>query len=127
MARTPEGKVKDEVKRILNTGGAAMWYFMPVQTGRGKKTIDFIGFFHGQGFGIETKAPGERPTEYQDDDIRLMQDAKCTVFVIDGTDDYPYSNLERWMKQVNSIQASLVKYPQHYRAPVKKLIELTGR
>lgn len=53
-----ENQVKKEVKKILNTYGA--WYFMPSQTGLGRRGIpDFIGVLKGGfGFGIECKGTG---------------------------------------------------------------------
>lgn len=56
---TPEGKVKDAVKKVLKKYG--VWYFMPMQNGFGVVGIpDFICCMDGLFFGIETKAPGKR-------------------------------------------------------------------
>lgn len=58
MARTPEGKVKDEVKKVLKEFGA--WHYMPVQNGMGQVGIpDFICCIGGHFLAIETKAPGK--------------------------------------------------------------------
>lgn len=53
--KTPEGKLKDEVKKYLKSIGA--YYFMPVQMGFGATTLDFLICYRGRFFGIETKNP----------------------------------------------------------------------
>lgn len=59
MAQTPEGRVKDKVKKFLKAQG--IWYYMPVQTGWGVAGIpDFVCCWDGKFLGIETKAPGKR-------------------------------------------------------------------
>jgi len=58
MAQTPEGKVKDAVKKVLKAHD--IWFFMPMQNGFGVVGIpDFICCWKGQFFAIETKAPGK--------------------------------------------------------------------
>lgn len=126
MATTPEGKVKKEVKKILDPLQPQLWYTMPVPTGRGKKTIDFLGTYYGLSFGIETKAPGEEPTEEQNNNLRIMQQAGTQVFCIDGGDKYPYRLLQSWLSQVHSIHRSLPQFPIAYRPRPVKLIELVG-
>lgn len=56
---TPEGKVKDAVKKVLKKHG--VWFFMPMQNGFGVVGIpDFICCIDSQFFAVETKAPGKR-------------------------------------------------------------------
>lgn len=56
---TPEGKVKEAVKKFLKAEG--WWYYMPVQNGMGVVGIpDIIGCKNGRLLAIETKAPGKR-------------------------------------------------------------------
>ncbi|MEE9580114.1 MAG: hypothetical protein V3V74_02210 [Nitrosomonadaceae bacterium] len=81
---TPEGKVKAKVKRILNRAEA--YYFMPVQTGYGMPTLDFLCFHMGSGFAIEAKAPGKKPTKRQEAIIHEIEYSGSQVFVIDGTE-----------------------------------------
>jgi Holliday junction resolvase len=65
-AMTPEGYVKKEVRRVLDTIGGDVWYFMPVSNGMGAHGIpDFIGCCRGVMFGIEAKAVGGKPTRLQ--------------------------------------------------------------
>ena len=59
MASTPEGRVKDAVKKVLKKHG--IWYFMPVSRGMGMHGIpDFICCWEGNFLGIEAKAAGLR-------------------------------------------------------------------
>ena len=56
---TPEGKVKEAVKKWLRERG--YWFYMPVQNGMGVVGIpDFICCCNGRFLAIETKAPGRR-------------------------------------------------------------------
>ena len=73
MAMTPEGRVKDAIKKMLKAAG---WYwFMPVSNGLGKHGIpdiiackptvitpDMVGQRVGLFVGIECKAPGKLGT-----------------------------------------------------------------
>lgn len=71
--KTPEGKLKDQVKAFLKERGA--YYHMPVQMGYGSPTLDFIGCYQGKFFAIETKAPGKGPTPRQNATMRIIEDA----------------------------------------------------
>lgn len=79
---TPEGRVKAKVKRILEKHGA--YFFMPVQSGYGAKTLDFLVCVCGRFVGIETKAPGKQPTDLQKMHMREIEDAGGRCFVVDG-------------------------------------------
>lgn len=78
MARTPEGVVKDDIKKFLDQFGVRMagrpeieggrgWMYMPVPTPFGVNGIpDFCGILFGAPFYIEAKAPKDgRPSENQ--------------------------------------------------------------
>ena len=94
---TPEGKVKEAVKKVLKQFGA--WYFMPVSNGYGKHGIpDFIGVLKGRFFAIETKAPGGVPTPRQEIQIAEIQVAEGRAFVVAGDT----ATLEMWMKEVTA-------------------------
>lgn len=84
MALTPEGRVKEAVKRLLKAHG--VWHYMPVQNGMGQVGIpDFICCWDGRFLAIETKAPGKRnaTTANQDRVIAALQQAGGTALVID--------------------------------------------
>jgi hypothetical protein len=84
MAKTPEGKVKDAVKKELSARG--IWYFMPAANGFGKVGIpDIICCYGGKFLAIETKAPGKRnnTTPNQDARINEIRAAKGWALVVD--------------------------------------------
>jgi len=95
VAGTPEGKVKRRVTQILKKADSC-YYFMPVQTGYGSPTLDYLGCSRGRAFAIETKAPGKVPTRRQVSIIREMNRAEMKVFVIDGS-PYQYEELRLWL------------------------------
>ena len=82
---TPEGKVKSRVKSVLTKRGA--WWYCPVSNGMGAPSLDFLCAIKGNMFGIETKAPGRKPTPRQRLTMRSMMDKDIPCFVIDGTED----------------------------------------
>lgn len=70
---TPEGKVKKEIKDGLESIGA--YYFMPVQSGFGKRTVDILACYKGRFLAIECKrAAGGR--------LSMIQ--KATLLAIQG-------------------------------------------
>lgn len=79
---TPEGKIKTEVKALLNLYGA--YYHMPVLNGMGKPSLDFIGCHKGNFFGIETKAANKQPTERQARTMQEMEAAGGKTFVVNA-------------------------------------------
>lgn len=95
MAGTPEGRVKRRVSQILKKADSC-YYFMPVQTGYGSPTLDYLGSHRGRAFAIETKAPGKKPTVRQLAIIREMEKAEMKVFVIAG-DPVEYEELRLWL------------------------------
>ncbi len=80
---TPEGKVKAAVKRALKKNfGDMLWEFMPVQNGYGKPALDFLLCIGGRFFGLETKAPGKKPTPLQTTTMMDIQAAGGYTFVV---------------------------------------------
>ena len=66
---------------------------MPVPSGFGESTLDYMGCYKGYYFAIETKAPSKRPTPRQQTVITQMQQAGAAVFVIDGD----LTELKQWL------------------------------
>lgn len=95
MGNTPEAKVKRHVSQILKRA-EEVYYFMPVQTGYGSPTLDYLGCSRGRAFAIETKAPGKTPTTRQWAIINEMKLTGMKVFVIDGL-PYQYEELRVWL------------------------------
>lgn len=87
--KTEEGRLKDQVKRYLNQLGAH--FHMPVPSGYGRQTIDFlccVPIYHNGGrigmfVGIETKAPGGKPTPRQKQCIEEIKAAGGVAFYCD--------------------------------------------
>lgn len=77
---TPEGKVKNVVKKRLDEAEA--YNHWPVQTGYGAACLDCHGCYEGIYYAIETKAPGKHPTARQLITIEDIQNAGGQVFVI---------------------------------------------
>lgn len=84
MAQTPEGKVKNAVKKLLKERG--IYFFMPMQNGMGVVGIpDVIACWDGRFLAIETKAPGKRgnTTANQDRQIDLIRKSRGLALVVD--------------------------------------------
>lgn len=75
-----EKTVKQRVKNLLIK--YECYYFMPVQTGYGSPTLDFLGSHKGRFFAVETKAPGKVPTPRQELTMALINASGGAVFVI---------------------------------------------
>lgn len=98
-SKTPEGKVKDAVKEILNNTPEC-WYFMPVQNGMGQMGIpDFICCIRGKFLGIETKSTksSRKLTALQARQIQLIQTARGTAVVINEDN---LNDLERVIREL---------------------------
>ena len=87
---TPEGAVKEGVKKLLKSRG--IWYYMPVSNGMGQHGIpDFICCVppSGKFLAIETKAPGKlrTVTPLQERAIGNIRTAKGWALVVDDAED----------------------------------------
>ena len=81
---TPEGRVKAQVKKVLEAAGA--WYFMPVSNGMGRHGIpDFIACHKGEFLAIETKAGKGRTTALQQRELDRIEAIGGRALVV--TDD----------------------------------------
>lgn len=93
---TPEGKVKDKVKKVLEM--FEVYWHCPVQNGLGAPSLDFVCCYSGRYFAIETKADGKKPTPRQEITIGRIEKAGGKVFVIDGVEGCKV--LAHWLKGV---------------------------
>lgn len=87
-----EAAVKKEIKELLKKHNC--WFYMPVPYGYGSPSLDFLGAKSGRMFGIEAKAPGEKPTKRQILTMTDMANHDIPCFVCDGTN---LEELERWI------------------------------
>ena len=106
---TPEGKVKDEVKKLLtkykiypakDAGNfpkdAEGWYWMPVKNSMGISGIpDVVGHYLGYFFSVETKAPKKKPTGFQALQIAAIAASGGAVFIVDGPESL--KEFEVWL------------------------------
>lgn len=79
---TPEGRVKNMVKKALTKLGDDCWRFMPVQSGYGSVALDFLIAYRGRFIAIETKAPGKTLTPLQESTKAAIEAAGGLVFVV---------------------------------------------
>ena len=92
---TPERKVKTTIRQVLDLHRPDIYYDMPVPSGYGKSTLDFIGCYYGRFFAIEAKALGEPPRPRQEGTIEDMRLAGGQVFVVDGPETLVF--LSDWL------------------------------
>lgn len=86
--QTPEGAVKDRVKKILDKHGA--YRVMPVSNGMGAHGVpDFLACVRGVFVGIEAKAGKNRPTALQLSNLRRIHEAGGCALVI-NEDSLPH-------------------------------------
>lgn len=93
---TPEGKVKKAVTEALRKRGD-VYIFMPVPSGYGQSSLDYVCCYRGRFFAIETKRPGGKPTDRQMQIASLIKRSGGAVFIIDGD----LSELEAWLDTTN--------------------------
>jgi hypothetical protein len=95
---TPEGKVKKDVRKILDRYG--VYYFMPVPYGYGKAGKgDFVCCVNSKFLSIETKKDKGELTELQDEDRKSIEKSKGIKVKI-GPKDLLF--LESLIKQLES-------------------------
>jgi hypothetical protein len=116
MAQTPEGKVKDRVRKLLNFHGVFTiqqaqkilddetsiaviegYFHCPVVNGMGEPTLDFIGCYLGRFFAIETKAHNKQMTDRQELTATVMREAGGVVFLIN--DETGVEPLKHWLEE----------------------------
>ena len=100
---TPEGKVKAAVKKVLAKYPESYWRW-PVPYGYGHSGLDCYGCHYGWFVSIETKAPGEKPTPRQTQDIREINIARGKAFVVDGPETL--ARLEGFLEQVKTNEST---------------------
>lgn len=84
MASTPEKKVKERVKKVLDA--LSIYYFMPATYGFGRSGVpDFVCCFDGRFLGIECKAGNNKPTALQERELQRIDDARGYTFVANET------------------------------------------
>jgi len=102
MARTPEGKVKDRLKKeVLDP--YEVNYFMPVQGGYGAPALDYICCYKGKYFQIETKTGSKEMTPRQKTIAMQVARAGGMAFLIND-DGWTWRTLVKWMNEQPDIE-----------------------
>jgi hypothetical protein len=84
MAMTPEGKVKDRIKKYLKE--KKIYYIMPATGGYGSSGAPDIVVCHkGKFYGLEVKSGVNKPTELQLDNLNRIEDNGGYAFVVNET------------------------------------------
>jgi Holliday junction resolvase len=85
MAKTPEGRIKDAVVKLLKAHG--VYYFFPATHGYGRSGVpDIVCCVKGRFLAIECKAPGKKPTALQEREMGRIGEAGGVALVIDSED-----------------------------------------
>jgi Holliday junction resolvase len=94
---TPEGKVKKQVKKVLDDVGA--YHFSPMTAGYGRSGVpDIIACVKGKFIGIECKAGKNEPTLLQKHNMKLInQSGGLSIVVNEG-------NIESLLTLVKEIE-----------------------
>lgn len=100
-----EKVVKDRVKKLLAEHDC--YKFMPVQSGYGAASLDFLGCHRGRFFAVETKAPGKHLTPRQELVKSEIEEAEGPVFVIG---EYYYEELDTF-SGMETLEAWLLLRP----------------
>lgn len=87
MSRTPEGDVKADIKKLLESYGDRLYFFMPVQQGYGKRGLDFFVCFKGMFVAIESKRVGGYAKKFQIELVETIRDAHGHALVVDNVED----------------------------------------
>jgi len=82
---TPEGKVKVQVKKILDRY-PSRYRFAPATGGFGSSGIpDIVACIHGKFIAVECKAKGNKPTGLQMKNLRDIEAAGGYPYIVDET------------------------------------------
>lgn len=94
MAKTPEAKVKDKIKKILKAHG--VYYVMPIGSGYGNAGVpDFVCCYKGFFMAIEAKASGNRATTLQAKNLEEIIEARGVALVVNENNLHA---IEGWLK-----------------------------
>jgi hypothetical protein len=96
---TPEGRVKVWVDAMLASYAESMpmWWFKPVQSGMGKRALDYIVCVNGIFLAIEAKDEGKWLTPFQRQTARDIINSGGSVFIVSTIEGA--AALGRWLKK----------------------------
>lgn len=111
---TPEGAVKNKVKKFLTPLKPSVYFHMPVQNGMGSPTLDFVGCVRGRYFAIETKAGDSKPTARQELTATDISAAGGVAFLIDAN-ELSLEVFKTWVREVLNDSAQADEIVSAYR------------
>jgi hypothetical protein len=92
MAMTPEGKVKEVIKKHLKQ--KEIYYIMPATGGYGSSGAPDIVVCHkGKFYGLEVKSGANKPTALQMDNLNRIEDSGGYAVVINESNVHQYMEL----------------------------------
>jgi hypothetical protein len=92
MAMTPEGKVKEVIKKHLKQ--KEIYYIMPATGGYGSSGAPDIVVCHkGKFYGLEVKSGDNKPTALQMDNLNRIEDSGGYAVVINESNVHQYMEL----------------------------------
>lgn len=101
--KTPEGKVKDAVTKILKEHNA--YYFFPVTGGFGRSGVpDIVACYRGWFIGIECKAGNNEPTELQKRELKRIDDMGGFALVLNEDNAHTIENVLTMLDDVKLFQ-----------------------
>ena len=92
---TPEGIIKQKIKKLLDSYGKQLYFYMPVPGGYGARTVDYLGCCKGVFFAVEAKRPGAKATAVQEAILERIRCSGGIAFVVN--DDASLAELKRWL------------------------------
>jgi hypothetical protein len=94
---TPEGKVKEAIKKILKAND--VYFTMPIGTGFGSAGVpDFIICHRGVFIGVEAKSGTNKPTTLQLDHMDRIRKRGGYALVVNETNYGELNELLRWLE-----------------------------
>jgi hypothetical protein len=97
MTTTPEGRIKNKIKKLLDIQND-VYYFMPISTGFGKRTVDYLICVRGQFVAVEAKRPGGKATSKQASVLLEIENAGGSTFVVN--DEASLAELAKFLERV---------------------------
>ena len=81
---TTEGKIKQKINKLLDGHAYNIYRFMPVPTGYGNLTLDYLLCAYSRFVAIEAKRPGLEPTKLQSITMAKIEAAGGIAICVDG-------------------------------------------
>lgn len=101
MAKTPEGKLKEELDEYLDSLGPDCWYFKPMSFGYGRNGIpDYIICYKGYFLAPETKKEGGKSQPWQEREQEAIRAAGGISGRIRPSE---LEQVKTWVRYINSI------------------------